>query len=162
MELREDDFHELKLRVDKVASELDKQKALKAVNTKWMIIVGALILAALGYTSFIQIPKEAIKAAQEQVGEDTIKAANEIIGSLRENKGQAEEILEGVKLDVLVLKGKKGASGDKPLEEDEADKVLFFNDGCIEGVIISAKNDGQPAICTCQTTKWGKGWVCFN
>jgi hypothetical protein len=163
MEFRENDFHELKLRVDKLASELDKKNSLKAVNTKWMITVGALILAALGYTSFIQIPKEAAKAAREQVGEDTIKEKEKIMTSLRETVVLAEEIRKEFGEINLEYKGGKYHE----LEMNKVDKVLFVDDKCKVGVIRSAKNSApkikeEPAICVCQDTEKGKGWVCFN
>jgi hypothetical protein len=70
MELKDDEFQALSLKVDQISSELDKQNTVRVVNTKWMIIVGAVILSALGFTSFVKLPREANRAVEEKVGEN--------------------------------------------------------------------------------------------
>ena len=72
MTVKDDEFQTLRLRVDQISSEFDKQGRVRAVNTKWMLTVGAVIVAALGYTNFVQLPKEAAKAAKEQVGPEIV------------------------------------------------------------------------------------------
>jgi len=79
MELKNDEFQALRLKVDQLASELDKQNTVRVVNTKWMIIVGAVILSALGFTSFVQLPREANKAVEEKVGKNIIDIADDLI-----------------------------------------------------------------------------------
>lgn len=83
MEMKDDDFRTLQNKVDQISSELDKQNTVRVVNTKWMIIVGAVILSALGFTSFVQLPREANRAAKEQVGPDIKKKAEEIVLDLQ-------------------------------------------------------------------------------
>ena len=90
MELKDDEFRALQLRVDQISSELDKQHAIGAVNTKWMFIVGAVILAALGYTSIFQLPNEAAKAAMEKIGPEVIEKAGKTMDSLRQYDDEAK------------------------------------------------------------------------
>ena len=108
MEIKNDEFQTLRLKVDQISSELDKQHAIRAVNTKWMIIVGSLIIAMLGFTSFIQIPKEAKKAAKEEIGPKTIQAAKDTLSELILYERQAEEILSNLKNDLNQHPGKNG------------------------------------------------------
>ena len=82
METNNDEFQALRQRLDHVSSELDKQDAVRAVNTKWMVIVGAVILAALGFTSFVQLPREAARTAKEQIGPEILEEANKIVAEL--------------------------------------------------------------------------------
>ena len=56
MELDSNELQAPRQRVDQSSSELDKQNTVRVVNTKWMVIVGAVILSALGFTSFVQLP----------------------------------------------------------------------------------------------------------
>ena len=93
MELKNDEFQTLRLRVDKISSELDKKNTVQAVNTKWMITVGAVILASLGFTSFVQLPREASRAATEQVGIQIQDKAEKIISDL-ENHQTTAKIIE--------------------------------------------------------------------
>ena len=92
MEIKDDEFQTLRQRVDQISSELDKQNTVRVVNTKWMIIVGAVILAALGFTSFVQLPREAARAAREQVGPEIIEKANEILSHLQRIDANANEM----------------------------------------------------------------------
>lgn len=77
MELKDDEFKALRSKVEKVSAELEKKDAARAVNTKWLVTVAAIIVAALGYTNFVQLPLEAAKAAKEQVGKDVVKEAKD-------------------------------------------------------------------------------------
>ena len=86
MELKNDEFQTLRLRVDQISSELDKQNTVRVVNTKWMIIVGAVILSALGFTSFVQLPREANRAVEEKVGKNIIDIANDLVRKSEEVK----------------------------------------------------------------------------
>jgi len=61
------DIEELKKEVEKLELKLNTRLAIQAVNTKWMIVVGLIILAFLGYTSFISVPADAKKASKEAV-----------------------------------------------------------------------------------------------
>jgi hypothetical protein len=79
MELKNDEFQALRLKVDQISSELDKQNTVRVVNTKWMIIVGAVILSALGFTSFVQLPREANRAVEEKVGKNIMDIADDLI-----------------------------------------------------------------------------------
>ena len=90
MEMKNDEFQTLRSRVDEISSELDKQDRVRAVNTKWMLTVGAVIVAALGYTNFVQLPREAAKAAEEQIGPETIEQANSILAGLEKIEGKAQ------------------------------------------------------------------------
>ena len=92
MEMKDDEFQTLRLRVDHISSELDKQDKVRAVNKKWMLTAGTVIVAALGYTNFVQLPKEAAEAAKEQIGPETIDQAKEILSRLEDKETQAEEI----------------------------------------------------------------------
>jgi hypothetical protein len=92
MELKNDDFQALQNKVDQISSELEKQNIVRIVNTKWVIIVGSLILGALGFTSFVQIPREANRAAKEQVGPEIKAKALNIIDSLENYQTTAKEI----------------------------------------------------------------------
>ncbi len=93
MEMKDDESQTLRLRVDQISSELDKQDRVRAVNTKWMLTVGAVIVAALGYTNFVQLPREAAKAAKEQVGPKIVDEAKRIMGVLEDDESRAKEIL---------------------------------------------------------------------
>ncbi len=97
MELKDDEFQTLRLKVDQISSELEKQHAIRAVNTKWMVIVGSLILAALGFTSFVQVPREAANAARKAIKPEVIKEAEETLKGLKKDKKQAEDMLSGMK-----------------------------------------------------------------
>jgi len=92
MEMKDDESQTLRLRVDQISSELHKQDRVRAVNTKWMLTVGAVIIAALGYTNFVQLPREAAKAAREQVGPDVVEEANRIVDDLKQDKVYAQGI----------------------------------------------------------------------
>lgn len=92
MEMKEDESQSLRLRVDQISSKLDKQDRVRAVNTKWMLTVGAAIVAALGYTNFVQLPREAAKAAKKQVGPDVVKKAEQIVNGLQEDEVYAKKI----------------------------------------------------------------------
>jgi hypothetical protein len=83
MELNEEAFEKLRLSVEQLSSELNKQNTVRVVNTRWMIIVGAVLLSALGFTSFVQVPKEADRAAREHVGEDVKIQALKILTDLK-------------------------------------------------------------------------------
>lgn len=96
MEMKSDEFQTLQLRVDRISSELDKKNAIQAVNTKWLITVGAIILASLGFTSFVQLPKEASRAATQQVGIQIQDRAKEIISDLEKYQKTAREIEAGL------------------------------------------------------------------
>ena len=97
MEIKNDEFQTLRLKVDQISSELEKQHAIRAVNTKWMVIVGSLILAALGFTSFVQVPREAANAAKEAIGPKIVEEAEATLKVLREDKNRAEDILSDMK-----------------------------------------------------------------
>lgn len=97
MELNDDEFKALRSRVEEVSAELEKKDAARAVNTKWMATVGAIIVAALGYTNFVQLPAEASKAAKEQVGPEIVEEANKIVEELRTNGDDAEEIVKNLR-----------------------------------------------------------------
>ena len=58
-----------------------------------MLTVGAAIVAALGYTNFVQLPREAAKAAREQVGPEVVQEANRIMGVLEDDESRAKKIL---------------------------------------------------------------------
>lgn len=92
MEIQDEEFQALRLRVDKISSELDKQITVRAVNTKWMLTVGAVIVAALGYTNFYQVPHEAARAAKEKVGQEIMEKAKEILSDLQDTDIYAKEI----------------------------------------------------------------------
>lgn len=98
MEINNDEFQTLRLKVDQISSELDKQHAIRAVNTKWMIIVGSIIVAALGFTSFVQIPNQAKKAAKEQIGPQTIEQAEGFLSDIEKNKAAADQLLSDLKI----------------------------------------------------------------
>ena len=71
------DIEELTKEVEKLELKLNTRLAIQAVNTKWLIVVGLIILAFLGYTSFISVPAEAKKAAtaavEKEVGPEVHK-----------------------------------------------------------------------------------------
>ena len=94
MESKSDELQKLSLKVAELSSELEKQHALRAANTKWVVIVGSMILAALGFTNLIQIPREAEKAAREQVGPEIIKKAEETVSQITDKNRDAQEILD--------------------------------------------------------------------
>lgn len=94
--MKDDESQTLRLRVDQISSELDKQNTVRAVNTKWMLTVGAVIVAALGYTNFVQLPREAAKAAREQVGPEIMEKANKILSNLQKTEFDAKEIRKGL------------------------------------------------------------------
>ncbi|BBO84109.1 hypothetical protein DSCO28_46750 [Desulfosarcina ovata subsp. sediminis] len=99
MELKNDEFRTWQQRVDQISSELEKQNTVRVVNTKWMIIVGTVILSALGFTSFFQVPREAARAAREQVGPEIIDEANRILYGLQRTAVEADGMkkeLEGI------------------------------------------------------------------
>ena len=97
MEINNGEFQTLRLKVDQISSELEKQHAIRAVNTKWMIIVGSIIIAALGFTSFVQIPNQAKKAAKEQIGPQTIEQAEGFLYDIEKNKAAADQLLSDLK-----------------------------------------------------------------
>jgi len=120
MELKDDEFRSLQLRVDQISSELDKQRAIGAVNTKWMLIAAAVILAALGYTSIFQLPNEAAKAAMEKIGPEVIEKAGNTMEALRQYDNEAKDIL--------------GRLRDNKATTIQPDTLAFFNrDNCPEG-----------------------------
>lgn len=96
MEIKNDEFQELRLKVDQISSELDKQNITRVVNTKWMVIVGAVILAALGFTNFVQVPREAANSAKEAIGPEIIKKAKETVEELEQNKKKADTIMSSM------------------------------------------------------------------
>lgn len=79
MEIKDNEFQTLQDKVNQLSSELDKQNTVRVVNTKWMIIVGVVILSALGFTSFYKIPNEAdsaaIRAVEEKIDNDIMNKA---------------------------------------------------------------------------------------
>jgi len=78
MEIKDDEFQTLRQRVDQISSELDKQNTVRVVNTKWMIIIGAVIVSALGFTSFVKIPQEADRAVEKKIEQDIVFKAKEL------------------------------------------------------------------------------------
>jgi len=92
MEPKDDEFKALRSRVDKVSAELKKKDVARAVNTKWMAAVGSIIVAALGYTNFVQLPAEAAKAAKEQVGPEIVDKANDIVKDLGKKQKDINKI----------------------------------------------------------------------
>ena len=64
---------ELTEEVIKLKAERTTWGAVQAVNTRWMVIAASIVLAALGYTNFVQIPAEATKAAKAQMGPKVVK-----------------------------------------------------------------------------------------
>jgi hypothetical protein len=119
MELKDDEFQTLRLKVDQISSELEKQRTMRAVNTKWMAIVGSLILAAFGFTSFIQVPREVAKSVKEKIGQEVIyeakatfesleREAKKTFEELKEDKNQADKILSGMKNFDQHIAGKEG------------------------------------------------------
>ena len=43
MDMNNNEFQELRLKVDQISSELERQNIIRPLNTKWMIVVGTLI-----------------------------------------------------------------------------------------------------------------------
>jgi hypothetical protein len=78
MEIKDDEFQTLRQRVDQISSELDKQNTVRVVNTKWMVIIGAVIVSALGFTSFVKIPQEADRAVEKKIEQDIMFKAKEL------------------------------------------------------------------------------------
>lgn len=107
MEMKDDEFQALRLKVDQISSELDKQNTVRVVNTKWMLIVGAVILSALGFTNFVKIPSEVDKNVPIAVKEEVEKAINEKTGTriIAEAIDIRNELL-GIKADALESKDK--------------------------------------------------------
>lgn len=133
MELKDDEFQTLRTKVDQISSELEKQHAIRVVNTKWMIIVGSLILAALGFTSFVQVPNEARKAAEKQVGPAIINTAKEIISELQTKKNKADDIFEQL--------------SDETAKTIQPDTLAFFDrSDCPEGWEEFEKGAGRFLI----------------
>lgn len=97
MEFNSDEFQKLSLKVAELSSELEKQNAIRAVSTKWLVLVGSLILAGLGFTNLVQIPKEAAKAAREQVGPEIINETKQIVSNIRAQDSLAQSILANLK-----------------------------------------------------------------
>jgi hypothetical protein len=153
MELKDEEFQTLQLRVNQISSELDKRHAIGAVNTKWMLIVGAVILAALGYTSIFQLPKEAAKAAIEKIGPEVIEKADKTMANLRNCDVEAKGILDRLR--------------DSSANTIPPDTLAFFNcEDCPEGWeefkegsgrFLIAKGSGYPF-----GTKGGKKMVSLS
>jgi len=104
MELKDDEFKDLQSRVEKISAELEKKDVARAVNTKWLITVAAIIMAALGYTNFVQLPAEAAKAAIEKIGprivgdaEDAVKNAEKFRDKAKEANEKADKYAEDAK-----------------------------------------------------------------
>lgn len=120
MEVNDDEFRALQRRVEQISSELDKQLAIGTVNTKWMLIVAAVILAALGYTSIFQLPNEAAKAAVEKIGPEVIENARKNTEKLQAYHDEAKGILGRLK--------------DSSAITIQPEMLAFFNrDNCPEG-----------------------------
>lgn len=81
MEMKDDELQTLQNKVDQISSELDKQNTVRVVNTKWMLIVGAVILSALGFTNFVKIPSEVDKSVTIAVEKAVEKKINEKTGT---------------------------------------------------------------------------------
>lgn len=77
--------------ITELRAQLEQQIAIRAVNTKWMMLVAGLVLAALGYTNFVQIPREADTAAKNKIGPKVVEEANNLVTLLRTYESQARD-----------------------------------------------------------------------
>jgi hypothetical protein len=107
MEMKDDEFQTLRNKVDQISSELDKQNTVRVVNTKWMLIVGAVILSALGFTNFVKIPSEVDKSVTIAVEKAVEKKINEKTGTeiISEALNIRKELV-GIKADALKSRDK--------------------------------------------------------
>lgn len=162
MEIKDDEFQTLRLRVEQISSELDKQNTVRTVNTKWMVIVGSLILAALGFTSFIQVPREAAKSAKEAIGTEIIEKAKDTLRNIEADKEQANEILSGMQNfnqfadkngyawvgSIKFVWGTRDSTKDKderfPFKLGGKSEEFNFKNECFTVVTSLAANSGSP------------------
>jgi len=163
METKNDEFQALRLRLDQVSSELDKQDAVRAVNTKWMIIVGAVILAALGFTSFVQLPREAAKAARDQVGPEIIRKARMIAAELEKIEEKAQsfeskiERMEGRNAWTKVFTN--GEVVVPPDGTEKADWVAFISPSTMGTDEDGSNKDNALLIFESTLVETESGWV---
>ncbi len=61
------ELHELRSTVSSLQILVETRLAVQTANTKWLIVIGLLILATLGYTNFVRIPAEASAKAKDAV-----------------------------------------------------------------------------------------------
>lgn len=107
MEMKDDEFQTLQDKVNQISSELDKQNTVRVVNTKWMLIVGAVILSALGFTNFVKIPSEVDKSVTIAVGEAVEEEINKKTGTeIITEAINIRKQLVGIKTDALNSKDK--------------------------------------------------------
>jgi len=90
-------LEELEREIINLKLKLDNRLEIQSVNTKWFIFVGLLILAFIGYSTFVSIPADAKKSAQaavsEKVGPEVIKEIEKLTNELKKKNEKAQEIV---------------------------------------------------------------------
>ena len=89
MEIKTDNSSDTNTSISSVESDLKVFKAVQAERFTWLYIIGALLLAFLGYTNFFSIPGQVKKA----VGLDVIEERDQLMQQLRDNHDEAARIV---------------------------------------------------------------------
>jgi uncharacterized protein YdaT len=89
---------DLENQIAELRSKIDTRLATQTANTKWLVIVGLVILAFMGYTNYVSIPSAAKKVAKETVTAITtpevVKEIEETLQTIREKKAEVAKIAE--------------------------------------------------------------------
>jgi len=83
--------------VNTLKATLKSKLALQAVRTRWLLLVGGVLLCFLGYTNYKTIPAEARAAAvrrvEEKIGPEVLAQRDRLMESLRQKKKEADDLV---------------------------------------------------------------------
>lgn len=161
MEIKTDNSSDTNTSISSVESDLKVFKAVQAERFTWLYIIGALLLAFLGYTNFFSVPGQVKKA----VGLDVIEERDQLMQQLRDNHHEAELIVDWMREEGLIdyfgdIANRLGIVEDSIIESTRTAEMVNSR---IDGISLKADRVSQiyPELTDCGVIDFGEDGLWF-